>query len=214
MTETADIIILESTSPTKIGFIYYPGGLVDPHAYLKWQDKLVTAYPSLKIFTVKMPSNLAVFAADKGFEVIEENPSISYWIIGGHSLGGTMSVELVNKHPEDIAALILIASYPANNKLKDWNGAVLSVHASKDGLSTLAEIEQYKSYLPLPKVMSFENDLERPLQAKTHYFEIIGGNHAQFGNYGVQAGDSIAFITVDVQQTQLINVIKNFISIL
>jgi hypothetical protein len=96
--------------------------------------------------------------------------------------------------------------------LKTWNGAILSVHASKDGLSTVAKIEQYKAYLPTAKVMSSDNDFELPLQAKTHYYEIMGGNHAQFGNYGVQAGDSTATTSVSAQQAQLINVVQHFIS--
>lgn len=214
LTETADLITLESktVTPATIGFVYYPGGLVDPHVYLQWQDKLVTANPSLKIITVKMPSNLAVFGIDNGIDVVKANPAISNWITGGHSLGGTMAAELVNKFPTDFKALIFIASYPASDILKTWNGAVLSVHASKDGLSTVAKIETHKADLPTAKVMSGENNFELPLQSKTHYFEIMGGNHAQFGNYGVQAGDSTASISVSAQQDQLINVIQHFIS--
>ena len=100
LTETAGLITLESnsTAPATIGFVYYPGGLVDPHAYLQWQDKLVTANPSLKIITVKMPSNLAVFGINSGIDVVKSNPTITNWITGGHSLGGTMAAELVNKY--------------------------------------------------------------------------------------------------------------------
>lgn len=214
LSETAGLITLESnsTTPATIGFVYYPGGLVDPHVYLQWQDKLVTANPSLKIITVKMPSNLAVFGINNGIDVVKANPTITNWITGGHSLGGTMAAELVSKYPTDFKALIFIASYPASDILKTWNGAILSVHASNDGLSTVAKIEQYKTYLPTAKVMSGENDFELPLQAKTHYYEIMGGNHAQFGNYGAQAGDSIATISFSAQQAQLINVIQHFIS--
>ena len=47
LTETPDLIILESNNsiPATTGFVYYPGGLVDPHAYLQWQDKLVSLNP-------------------------------------------------------------------------------------------------------------------------------------------------------------------------
>ncbi len=213
LTETPDLIVLESkitTHPTT-GFIFYPGGLVDAHAYLQWQDKLVTLNPDLKIITVKMPSNLAVFGINKGMSVIKNNPDITEWITGGHSLGGTMAAELANNNPTSFKGMIFIASYPTSDILKNWNGAVLSVHASKDGLSTLAKIEKYKVDLPAAKVMANDLDFSLPLQSKTHYFEIIGGNHGQFGNYGIQAGDSLAYISRESQQNQLIQVIQHFI---
>ena len=212
-TETPDLLMLESNStPATIGFLYYPGGLVDPHTYLQWQDKLVTQYPELKIITVKMPSNLAVFGIDKGKRILSGFPEITRWITGGHSLGGTMAAQLINDYPADYKALILIASYPASDILKNWNGAILSVHASKDGLSTVAKIEKYKIDLPTAYVMANDQDFQLPLQSKTHYFEIMGGNHGQFGNYGLQSGDSIATISAATQQTQLIRVIQHFIS--
>lgn len=213
LTETPDLITLESNNsvPATLGFVYYPGGLVDPHAYLQWQDKLVSLNPGLKIITVKMPSNLAVFGIEKGMTVVKANPAISTWITGGHSLGGTMAAELINKNLSTFKGLVFIASYPASDILKNWSAAVLSIHASKDGLSTSAKIEKYKADLPSATVMTGENDFTLPVQGRTHYYEIRGGNHAQFGNYGVQAGDSVASISVAAQQAQLIQVIQNFI---
>ena len=211
LTETANFITLESVSTTStVGFVYYPGGLVDPHAYLQWQDKLVTLHPGLKIVTVKMPSNLAVFGIDKGYSVVKTYPEIATWITGGHSLGGTMAAELTNKYPSVFKGLIFIASYPASDILLNWNGAVLSVHASNDGLSTVAKIEKYKADLPTATVMTGLNNFTLPVSSRTHYYEIMGGNHAQFGNYGLQSGDSIATISVDSQQNELIQVINNF----
>jgi dienelactone hydrolase len=214
LSETSDLILLESKSstPATIGFVYYPGGLVDPHAYLQWQDKLISQYPAIKIITVKMPSNLAVFGITKGIEVTKDFPGITNWITGGHSLGGTMAAELVNKYPTNFKALIFIASYPASDILKNWDGAILSVHASKDGLSTASDIEQHKADLPAAKVMIDDQNFTLPLQGKTHYYEIMGGNHGQFGNYGIQTGDSVSTISRTTQQSALIQVIQHFIS--
>ena len=212
LTETADFITLESASTTStVGFVYYPGGLVDPHAYLQWQDKLVSLHPGLKIVTVKMPSNLAVFGIEKGMTVLKVNPAISTWLTGGHSLGGTMAAELINKNQTTFKGLVFIASYPASDILKNWTGAVLSVHASNDGLSTVAKIEKYKADLPAATVMTGLNNFTLPVSGRSHYYEIVGGNHAQFGNYGLQAGDSTATISAAVQQNELIQVINNFI---
>ena len=212
LTETADFITLESVSTSStVGFVYYPGGLVDPHAYLQWQDKLVSLHPGLKIVTVKMPSNLAVFGIDKGMTVLKANPEITSWLTGGHSLGGTMAAELINKKQTAFKGLVFIASYPASDILKNWTGGVLSVHASNDGLSTVAKIEKYKADLPTATVMTGLNNFTLPVSGRTHYYEIMGGNHAQFGNYGLQAGDSTATISTAVQQNELIQVINNFI---
>ena len=184
LTETADFITLESVSTSStVGFVYYPGGLVDPHAYLQWQDKLVSLHPGLKIVTVKMPSNLAVFGIDKGMTVLKANPEITSWLTGGHSLGGTMAAELINKKQTAFKGLVFIASYPASDKAD----------------------------LPTATVMTGLNNFTLPVSGRTHYYEIMGGNHAQFGNYGLQAGDSTATISTAVQQNELIQVINNFI---
>ena len=107
--------------------------------------------------------------------------------------------------------LIPITAENKSDILKSWNGAILSVHATKDGLSTLTKIEKYKALLSNPVIMADDNNFTVPVQSKTHYYEIMGGNHGQFGNYGIQAGDSIATISATAQQAQLIQVIQNFI---
>ncbi len=211
--ETADYISISPVSGTVSSIIiYYPGGFVDPHAYLPWQDKLVTSVSGLMVVTVKMPANLAVLDIQKGDKILDLYPQVEHWYVTGHSLGGTMGAELIAKHPDKFQSLILLASYPASNVLADWSGAVLSVHASNDGLSTPADIENHKADLPAAYVMSSENDLSLPLQGKTHYYEIQGGNHAQFGSYGIQANDSVATISRSEQQLQLNEVISHFIS--
>ncbi len=211
--ETADYFSISPASgAVSSAIIFYPGGLVDPHVYLPWQDKLVTSVSGLMIVTVKMPANLAVLDIQKGAEILDLYPQVQQWHVAGHSLGGTMGAELIAKHPDAFQSLILVASYPASNVLSKWNGAVLSIHASKDGLSTTADIEIHKTDLPAAYVMSSENDLLLPLQGKTHYYEIQGGNHAQFGNYGIQANDSVATISRSAQQLQLTGVISHFIS--
>ncbi len=48
------------------------------------------------------------------------------------------------------------------------------------------------------------------LDFNRNILSIIGGNHANFGNYENQKGDGVATITRDEQQDQAINVIANF----
>ena len=212
-TETPDLLSIESrNTKASLGIIFYPGAFVDPHAYLQWQDKLVSLESQFKVFTVKMPANLAVLDAEKGYELLQANPDIKVWLAAGHSLGGTMAAQLISKHTTDFKGLIFIASYPANNALKTWGGAVLSVHASKDGLSTVADIELHKQDLPKAFDLISLYDFSLPIQNKTHYFKINGGNHAQFGNYGLQAKDSVAIISTRDQQSQLLLALTNFVA--
>jgi hypothetical protein len=44
------------------------------------------------------------------------------------------------------------------------------------------------------------------------YYEIKGGNHAGFGDYGVQAGDGKAAISADRQQNKAAVKIAEFIA--
>ena len=114
--ETTDFISIgHSTGTHTQGIIFYPGGFVDAHVYLPWQDKLISEVPGLVIVTVKMPANLAVLGIEKGMKVLDQYPEIRNWYVAGHSLGGTMGAELVSKHPETFKSLILLASYNANN---------------------------------------------------------------------------------------------------
>lgn len=211
--ETDDFIILSShnVKPTKT-FIFYPGGLVDPHAYLAWQDKLVQEIPNLRIVTVKMPSNLAVLNSGKGELLFERFKSTEQWVAGGHSLGGAMSTNLVDDNRSKIEGLIYLAAYPSDDKIKDFQGSVFSISAEFDGLATSEDINSHVNDLPEAYNMNDENDFPNPLQEKTLYYEIKGGNHAQFGSYGVQEDDLEATISREEQQNKLILLIKNYLN--
>ncbi len=43
------------------------------------------------------------------------------------------------------------------------------------------------------------------LPADTTWVVIEGGNHAQFGDYGIQPGDNVATISAAEQQTQIVD---------
>ena len=176
------------TQPTT-GFVFYPGGRVDPRSYapatraIAEQGYLVTIVP--------MPFNLAVFGANRADDVLAAHPEIANWAIGGHSLGGSMAVKYLFDHPQTLDGLDLWASYPAgNNSLADRDDlAVVSISGTLDGLATPADIEASRPLLP----------------ASTRWVPIEGGNHAQFGWYGPQPGDGTATISREAQQEQIIN---------
>ncbi len=169
------------------GLILYPGARVDPRAYAPAARAI--AAEGYLVVIVPMPLNFAIFGADRAAEVIAAYPEIQAWAIGGHSLGGAMAARFVYQHPQAVQGLVLWAAYPASSDdLSGWTGQVTSISGTLDGLSTPAKIAASRPLLP----------------PTTRWVPIEGGNHAQFGWYGDQAGDQPATIDREAQQAQIV----------
>ena len=169
------------------GLIFYPGGRVDYHSYAP-QARAIAAQ-GYRVIIVPMPLSLAVFGADRASDVIAAYPEISHWAVGGHSLGGSMAALFAAQNPDITQGLVLWASYPAeSSSLAESAIKVISIYGSEDGLATSAKISASKVLLP----------------PGTRYVAIQGGNHAQFGAYGVQDGDGQAKISAQQQQDETV----------
>jgi hypothetical protein len=169
------------------GLILYPGGRVDPRSYTPVAHAL--SAEGYHVVIVPMPLNLAVLGVNKAEEVIAAYPEIKTWVVGGHSLGGSMAANYVKANPGIIDGLVLWASYPAtSDDLSMVDVSVTSISATHDGLATSEDIAASKPFLP----------------ADTTWVIINGGNHAQFGWYGEQSGDNEAEITREEQQEHII----------
>lgn len=143
---------------------------------------------------VPMPLSLAIFSPNKADEVLASFPEIQNWALGGHSLGGAMAARYCFTHPEKINLLILWGSYPADtDSLANQKLLVLSIFGSEDG--EVKKIEASKSLLP----------------ADTTWIKIDGGSHAQFGDYGLQAGDGQARISPQQQWDQVASATTAFL---
>lgn len=187
VTNATNQIVLMPQGSVNVGFIFYPGALVSPEAYALKMHRI--AEQGYAVFIQKIPLNLAFFDVNRADEVIAENPQITTWAIGGHSLGGAMACNYV-AHSSKVQALIFYAAYcDASFSLADREDVqVTSIFGTNDGLATTAKIEQTKQYVP----------------ASTVYVAVVGANHAEFGDYGVQAGDGAADITYDEATTQIV----------
>jgi hypothetical protein len=175
-----------ATQPTT-GFIIYPGGRVDYRAYAPAAHQI--AAQGYLVIIVRMPLNLAVFGINKAQAVQSAYPQIQHWAIGGHSLGGSMAASYAKTHLTTIQGLVLWASYPASSD--DFSTSslqVVSIYGSQDGLATGEKIDASRALLP----------------PGTVWVEISGGDHAQFGWYGPQAGDNPASISRTDQQAQVV----------
>jgi hypothetical protein len=174
-------VMIEPTT----GLIFYPGGKDDARAYAP-AAHAIAAQGYLVVIT-PMPLNLAVFGVDKAADVVKAFPSIKHWALGGHSLGGSMAASYINRHPQAIQGLVLWASYPADSdNLSGSSLAVASIYGTRDG--QLDKLEKSRALLP----------------SDTAWVKIEGGNHAQFGWYGLQSGDGQATISRVSQQDQTI----------
>lgn len=176
----------------EIGLILYPGGRVDPRSYAPPARAIAAA--GYLVVIPPMPLNLAVFAPGRADDVMAAHPEIQHWVIGGHSLGGSMAANFIYKNPAMVDGLALWASYPAgSNSLTAFDLPILSIYGTED--MGLEGIEASKGLLP----------------PQTQWVVIDGGNHAQFGWYGPQPGDGQASISREEQQAQIIEATLAFL---
>jgi dienelactone hydrolase len=176
------IVFSPLNSLPEIGVILYPGGHVDPLAYAPLAREI--AEEGYLVIIPRMPLNLAVFDINVADEIIQADPNINTWVIGGHSLGGAMAAEYVAANPSAVDGLFMWASFSAEStNLSDFlDLKVLSIYGTEDG--GVEDIRVSRERLP-------ENTL---------WIEMEGANHAQFGWYGEQSGDGEATISREEQQ--------------
>jgi pimeloyl-ACP methyl ester carboxylesterase len=160
---------------------------VDPRAYAPPARAL--AEQGYLTVLVPKPLDLAFFAPDPAADVMAAFPEVENWAVGGHSLGGAMAARFVRQNPQTVDGLALWAAYPAaGNDLAKSEQDVVSIYGTRDGVATQEEIAASRSRLP----------------PDTGWDTIEGGNHAQFGWYGPQAGDNAATISRREQQAQIV----------
>lgn len=163
-----EIVLSPQGEPSDVGILFQPGALVDPRAYAPLLRPLAEAGHTVVI--VKQPLGIGFLATGALEAARSAHPDPADWIVGGHSLGGTVAAMTADDH--DVAGLLLYASYPAGD-LSSLDAPVLSVSGSRDGLATPEKIDASRSDLPFDAA----------------FVVIDGGSHAQFGDYGAQAGD-------------------------
>ncbi len=171
----------ETEDASTTGLIFYPGGKVEDIAYAPLLKAL--SDNNITCVLIKMPFNLAVFRINGANRVYDQFPEIEHWYLAGHSLGGAMASSYCGGNADRLDGLILLGAYPVN----DADLPTLAIYGSED----------------------IRLDLER-LENTLNKFEIEGGNHAYFGNYGEQAGDGTASISRQLQQEITVELMREF----
>ncbi|WP_417561704.1 alpha/beta hydrolase [Microbacterium sp.] len=204
VTETATQITMApwaATAPaaqSEVGVFFQPGALVDARAYAAVLRPL--AWAGHTVVIAKQPLNIA-FLATGAFDVAREaHPAVTSWVLGGHSLGGTVAAMQAdsgqNTSRGPAVGLLLYASYPAGNLRSSLHILVESISGSRDGLATPAKISMSRSDLPVD----------------TRFTVIRGASHAQFGSYGPQPGDREPTITDEDARTQIAAASLSFVA--
>lgn len=168
------------------GIVFYPGGKVEYQAYAPLMQDY--AEKGILCVLVKMPFNLAVFNTDKAEDVIDDDQKVKNWYIGGHSLGGSMAAVCAAKNPGDFKGLIFLGSYTTED-LKHTGLKAVSLYGSEDHVLNRESYRKYHDNLP-------DNTIEEVL---------IGGNHSQFGSYGLQKGDGNPSISAAKQREETVD---------
>ncbi|WP_457947453.1 alpha/beta hydrolase [Pseudarthrobacter sp. alpha12b] len=173
----------EGVTNTK-GLVFYPGARVDARAY---QDILAPAVGAgYRVIILKEPLGLSLLDGNQARGAMADNPDITTWAVGGHSLGG-VSASSFALNNAGVEGLVLYASYPVDSLQGRSGLSVLSVSGSSDGLSTPAKIEASRELLP----------------GDTEFAAVRGGVHAFFGDYGDQPGDGQPGISRQAAQQQI-----------
>ena len=169
------------------GFIFYPGGRVNPQAYASLMNAI--ASEGYLVVVPEMPINMAVFSPNIADEIIAHYPDIDHWVIGGHSVGGTMAAQFTDKHPDVIDGLAIWASYPADSTdISDLDIPVVSIYGSRELRVNDTSVGERKHLLP----------------EDTLYIRIEGGDHHQFGSYETNPADHLATTSRASQHQQTI----------
>lgn len=170
---------------SEVGFVFYPGALVDPRAYAPILRPLAEA--GYLVITAYMPLNLAIFDIQAADRLRAAFPEVESWVIGGHSMGGAMASRYALE-AGDVAGLALIASFPFGD-LSGLSLPAVSIYGDADGLASVTTIDNSRASLP----------------DETVFVELEGANHAQFGDYGAQNGDLAASMPAEDQQAQTVD---------
>jgi hypothetical protein len=178
VSEERNVIIItpDFVDTSRPAIIFYPGGLVNPKAYLFKTAGLAECLGTT-VYLVKPPFNASIFAINAAAVIINEHQLEKPWI-GGHSLGGIAAARFTFKNPESVGGLFFLGSY-SDQDLSHFQGPIISIMGLNDLIINRENYEAAKNNLPAGSV----------------FLEQAGLNHSAFGNYGLQSGDGVSRLT-------------------
>ena len=144
----------------------------------------------------RLPAPASIIDIGGAGAVIDANPTIGTWAVGGHSLGGVSAATYASGNPQEAQGLVMWAAYP-NNYISTVGGLeAVSVYGRLDGLTTPADIEANKPKMP----------------PATTYIPLAGVVHSFFGDYGEQDGDGTPKVSKERGQSNIVRVTLDWLN--
>jgi dienelactone hydrolase len=200
------------------GLILFPGALVEHHAYGAIASKLAAEGMVVLVPNCE-PRRLATSNADWVLETLAEikdkhHVTVQEWSLGGHSWGGYVAVEMIDQISDDVISKLVMwgvaSTYTLN--LRNSTAQTLVVTASEDGFRFPDEESAEKNLFQ--KLPVRVNSLDESTARTTFWYDIKGGNHVGFANYGPQTFplvDGNRTISLEDQHQQIVQVVSRFI---
>ena len=185
------IVFQPASRKTSTALVFYPGARVDYRSYAAPLRRIAAEGYLVILLSVRL--NLAFFDINAADGPIASFPDIRHWVVGGHSLGGVAASSYAGRR-DGLDGVVLWASYPGDDALKNKNLKILSIYGTRD-MGGADSLEASRSNLP----------------STTMFVVIDGGNHGQFGDYGFQPGDNEATISRAEQQKQIVAATVKFL---
>jgi pimeloyl-ACP methyl ester carboxylesterase len=189
--------VAASTTPA---FVFIPGGLIDPNAYVPLVRAVADAGIAAAIVNVPWRAAPTEAMRNTLWDRIEHarrdvgggRPAV----LGGHSRGGMLASEFSALHPGAVAGLVLIGTtHPRDRDLSSATFPVLKVLGTADCVASVTDARANQARVP----------------PQTRWLEIEGANHRQFGYYGWQIGDCDASITREEQHRRVVTAVADFV---
>lgn len=204
------------------GLVLFPGALLEHRAYGVIAAKLaaegmVVLVPNCE--PARLPTSVLGANAKWVVETLakikdKHHVTVQEWSVGGHSLGGHAAAAMIDKISDDVTSkLVMWGVYSLSGlNLKNSTAQILLVTASEDGFGFPNDgIKKKDLFQKLPPRV---HSLDDSTASTTFWYEIEGGNHAGFANYGPQnfsKPDRNRTIPLDEQHRQIVQVVSRFI---
>lgn len=190
------VVLTPASGAGEQGLVFFAGAKVEPEAYAATFRE--TAAQGRTVVIVQSFLNLPLLETRPLSEFTDLAPEVDAWAVGGHSMGGVQACRVADAEPEAVDALVLFASYCADDALAQRDDlAVLSLSATNDGLATPEKIEASRDDLPDGAVFA----------------TIEGGVHAQFGAYGEQSGDGTPTVSDERARDEITAALEGFFAL-
>jgi predicted alpha/beta-hydrolase family hydrolase len=178
-----------ASSPGHTALVFICGSGIAAEAYAPLLRPV--AEDGFPVFVVKLPYRFAPLeshkraAVGRARRVIAAHSEVRHWVIAGHSLGGALAARMAGVDSAALSAMVLVATtHPKDDDLSFLSIPVTKIYASNDGVARRDRVLANRGLLP----------------PHTKWVEIAGGNHSQFGRYGLQLFDGMASISREEQE--------------